>query len=467
MKYFRLALVFLLVSINAPNLEAATVAAGSPSEEIAALRQLVEAMRQDYETRISDLEDRLASAERVARSAKQDANEAFEIAEQAAIDQSSGLSNANAYNPAIGAVLVGRYADIGTDWEEIPGFQPGGEIGTGESGFSLGEAEINLKGSIDSSFFGNLTVGLHDHEGEIEVELEEAWLQTTGLPGGIQLTAGRLFSSAGYLNNFHFHSDDFADRPLPYQAFLGGRYSVDGVQARWIAPASLLLELGTELNWGDAFPATANGGTSPGAWTAYGKIGGDIGLSNSWQLGLAHIKADAVERGGGHGHEEEEAHGEEADEHEEFENAAFTGDSDLTVVDFVWKWAPQGNSSLRNFKLQGEYFKRSEDGVYGESVYDGDQSGWYLQGVMQFAPRWRAGLRYDLVDADNDQRLFGTELEDPGRSSKRSSVMLDWSASEFSRIRVQYTRDEVLPETDHQWLVQYIISLGAHGAHQF
>jgi hypothetical protein len=55
-----------------------------------------------------------------------------------------------------------------------------------------------------------------------------------------------------------------------------------------------------------------------------------------------------------------------------------------------------------------------------------------------------------MVDADNGPGLAGTELEDPGRSSRRSSVMLDWSPSEFSRLRLQY-----------------IMSIGAHGAHQF
>ena len=452
MKFLYPVMVLLALSVLTPEANAQDAA-----EEIASLRQLVEEMQLDYEARISDLETRLARSERVARSAKKDADDAFELAEQTAIDQSSGLGNANVYNPAIGAILMGHYADIEGGWDEIPGFQPAGEIGTGESGFSLGEAEINLKANIDSNFFGNLTVGLHDDDGEIEVELEEAWAQTTALPGGFTLTGGRLFSSVGYLNNFHFHSDDFSDRPLPYQAFLGGRYSVDGVQARWVAPTPVYLELGTELNWGSGFPATANAETSPGAWTAFAKMGGDIGISNSWQLGLSYISADADDRGGGHEHDP--AAGSDA--------ATFTGDSDLTVLDFVWKWAPQGNSAVRNFKVQGEYFDRSEDGVYGDIDYNGDQTGWYLQGVLQFAPGWRAGLRYDLVDADNGQLLDGTELQDPGRSSKRASVMFDWSASEFSRIRLQYTRDEVLPQTDHQWLVQYIMSIGAHGAHQF
>jgi hypothetical protein len=422
--------------------------------ELAELRALLAAVQEDYETRISDLESRLAQAEQLASGAKRDATEAFEIAEQTAIEQSSGTAAANTYNPALGAVLSGRYASIDRGWDEIPGFQPAGEIGSGESGFALGEAEINLNANVDERYFGNLTFAIHDDGGEVDVELEEAWLQTTGLPGGLALTGGRFFSAAGYLNSFHPHSDDFVDRPLPYQAFYGGQYRVDGVQARWIAPTSLMLELGTELNWGSGFPASADAARSPGAYTLFAKLGGDIGFSNSWQFGASYISVDAVERGGGH-HDDEAA------------VETFSGDSDLAAVDFVWKWAPQGNSGQRSFKLQGEYFSRSESGEFAALPYDGDQTGWYLQGVWQFAPSWRVGLRHDVVDADNNSLLVGTELEDPGRSSNRDSLMFDWSPSEFSRLRLQYTDDRVLSDSDQQWFVQYIMSLGAHGAHQF
>ena len=34
-------------------------------------------------------------------------------------------------------------------------------------------------------------------------------------------------------------------------------------------------------------------------------------------------------------------------------------------------------------------------------AYRSTQSGWYLQGVFQFRPRWRAGLRYDSLDSGN------------------------------------------------------------------
>jgi len=45
--------------------------------------------------------------------------------------------------------------------------------------------------------------------------------------------------------------------------------------------------------------------------------------------------------------------------------------------------------------------------------------------------------------------------------------MVDFSRTEFSRLRLQYNQDDSTPETDHQVYVQYIMSLGAHGAHSF
>jgi hypothetical protein len=46
--------------------------------------------------------------------------------------------------------------------------------------------------------------------------------------------------------------------------------------------------------------------------------------------------------------------------------------------------------------------------------------------------------------------------------------MIDVSPSEFSRFRLQFARDEVrFNEADNQVFLQYIMSLGAHGAHKF
>ena len=46
--------------------------------------------------------------------------------------------------------------------------------------------------------------------------------------------------------------------------------------------------------------------------------------------------------------------------------------------------------------------------------------------------------------------------------------MVDYSPSEFSRIRFQVSRDQTRPGiTDNQVWVHYIMSMGAHGAHKY
>ena len=50
----------------------------------------------------------------------------------------------------------------------------------------------------------------------------------------------------------------------------------------------------------------------------------------------------------------------------------------------------------------------------------------------------------------------------------RTTLMLDWAPSEFSRVRLQWANDRVrYGLVDNQFLIQYQMSLGAHGAHGF
>jgi outer membrane receptor protein involved in Fe transport len=98
--------------------------------------------------------------------------------------------------------------------------------------------------------------------------------------------------------------------------------------------------------------------------------------------------------------------------------------------------------------------------------------------VYQFRPRWRLGLRYDRLDSGdvtNGLVLFNTggltAADFPAlapHDPDRFSAMVDYSFSEFSRLRLQYARDESrLNAGDDQFFVQYIMSLGAHGAHKW
>ncbi|RLA52541.1 MAG: hypothetical protein DRQ98_09980, partial [Gammaproteobacteria bacterium] len=97
-----------------------------------------------------------------------------------------------------------------------------------------------------------------------------------------------------------------------------------------------------------------------------------------------------------------------------------------------------------------------------------DSNGWYAQLIYQWKPRWRAGLRIDGLSLDDPGTQFaGTELDSLGDDPLRYALMFDYSHSEFSRIRLQFNRDESGLKSDNQFILQYIMSIGAHGAHQF
>jgi hypothetical protein len=275
-------------------------------------------------------------------------------------------------------------------------------------------------------------------------------MQTTSLPWGFTLKAGRFFSGIGYMNEQHAHTWDFADPALPYRAFLNTQLGDDGVQLRWLAPTELFVELGAEALRGDQFPAGGPGSRYVGSYSFFGHTGADLSDSSSVRGGLSWLHSKAANR-----------------TTEDGANT-FTGDSDTYIADLVYKWSPEGNPVETNFKLQGEYFLRHENGAFDASPYSGDQRGWYLQAVYQFMPQWRIGLRHDEVRASDPGAAFvGTPLETFGSGPKRDSIMADYSTSEFGRFRLQYNNDRSRPETDHQFLLQYTISIGAHGAHQY
>lgn len=363
-----------------------------------------------------------------------------------------------AYNPAVSLILDGRYASYARDpaTSGIAGFSLAREAGEIDEGFHLGAAELTFSADIDPVFHGRFTAGVHDGE----VEIEEAFIETLALGRGFTVRAGRFFAEVGYLNALHAHAWDFGDLPLPYRAMIG-RHNLadDGVELRWVAPSALFVEIGAELFRGDAFPAGGAARDGKGAVVAFLRLGGDVGVSNAWRLGLSHYAAKAQERESG----------------AETTPDLFTGDVDVTVVDVVWKWAPEGNARERNFKLQAEYLRRTEDGVYtlaelgGAASFRGTQDGWYAQAVYQFMPRWRIGVRHARADAGTAGPAFdGTVLDARGHAPRATSAMLDFSPSEFSRVRLQYTRDESRADAaDDQWLLQYTVSLGAHGAHTF
>ncbi len=377
-------------------------------------------------------------------------------------------SSIASFNPAVSVVLSGIYANLSQDPANyhISGFPlpSDTEFGPGDRGFSLAESEMAIYANIDPYFHGELVYSMAPDD---TASVEEAYIQTIALSKGFTVKAGRFFSGIGYLNSQHSHVWDFVDAPLVYQAFLGTQYDDDGIQLKWLAPTDTFIELGTELSRGRGFPGSNRDKNGAGAETLFAHVGGDIGFSNNWRVGLSLLNTSPRDRS----FYETDLSGNDA-------LSSFSGHSRTYVVDAVWKYAPNGDTVYTNFKLQGEYMRRHENGdvtydadgmlsLTNTAGYDAKQSGWYLQAVYQFMPYWRVGLRTERLNHGSvDYGTNNTNLPVTDYNPSRNTVMVDYSLSEFSRIRLQYAQDKASQgATDKQIFVQYLMSMGSHGAH--
>jgi hypothetical protein len=435
------------------------IAHAQTPQDLNGLRRDMDTLRKDYEAKIGDLEARLAKAEAEAAAAKEAAAQAQSAAATAQAAppvetipaQVAGPAGApasqNAFNPGIAAVLNGFFtaAKNPTGDETFSGFPTGDEIGVPARGFSLGESEVSFTANIDPSLAGFLDFSIG---GDNEVSLEEAYIRTTALPGGFTIKGGRFLSGIGYLNERHAHDWSFSDAPLPYRAFLNSQLGDDGVQVRWIAPTDQFLEFGAEALRGESFPSAGAANNGVGTYSAFVHTGSDINVSSSYLAALSYVHARAEDRATG--------------------TDLFSGDSDLGIASFVYKWAPNGNPVNRNLTLASEIFYGREKGEFNLIPVSQDRWGWYAQGVYQFMPMWSAGLRLAGLESEDAGAAFtGTTLDDLGHSPFAATALIEWDTSEFGRLRLQYTRDEASPQSNDELTLQYTVIYGPHGAHRY
>jgi hypothetical protein len=461
---------------------------------LATLKAELDALKSDYNSRVQALEQRIKALEGAANAPAAQAAAApaappvaaappppsaapppaFEPAPPPMPASAGKSGNATAFNPAISMIITGNYNDLSRDPStyRIAGFMPPPEgEGPGDRSFNLGESELTVAANVDPYFFANVTAAI---QSDNSIEVEEAYFKTLALNHGFTLKGGRFFSGTGYLNEVHSHNWDFVDQPLVYQAFFAGQLAQDGVQLRWLAPTDYFIELGAEAANGRSFPGTQRDSNALGSTALFGHVGGDVGDSTSWRVGLSWLQSHSTDRSY-----------QDTDESGALVTNAFSGTTRTWIVDGTLKWAPHGDPTHHQLKVQGEYMHRTEDGqlafdVTGANLTDGyssSQSGWYLQAVYEFIQRWRAGVRYDSMTSGTPSiglvnagilpaSAFPALL--PG-TPQRTSIMVDWSLSEFSRLRAQYAWDEARAEheLDHQLFLQYIFAIGAHGAHKF
>lgn len=387
---------------------------------------------------------------------------------QAPAQESGGETK---FNPAIAVIPdVAYYNDnrggeAGDLVSDADGFarhaaEAGHAHGGLERGFTLREVEVSFSGAVDPYFDALAILAI----GDGEVEAEEVYVQTRALAPGLQLRAGKFYSGIGYLNAKHPHQWDFVDRPLPYSHLLGDGLNEAGVQVTWLPPLPVYVLFGGELLQGanDAFarqlgPSEADGfaeKAGPRLLTGFVKVSPNLGDSHTLQLGASVARSRL---------HQELAEGDEPIE----------GTGTLIGADLVYQYDSGRQWGVGDVTLQGEYFRRRQDLALvtggARAGRDRTQDGFYLQGTYGLAARWKAGLRFDAAGLANDVRTGAGRLD--LESVRRYTAALTFLPTEFSRLRVQYTRADSpvggVREKANQVWVQLQISLGAHGAHVF
>ena len=363
----------------------------------------------------------------------------------------------------------------------IPGFifpflnQPSSSGLNAHRGMNFNYGELSLYSVVDPYFDLFAVIDLAPES----AGLEEAYFTTRKLPYGLKIKAGKFLASFGRVNEQHEHYWDFANRPLIATALFGedGLNEI-GAQVTWVAPTSFYLVLGAEvLNGTNEQSFGTMGFSDPRDSVAIDAVQGPnlyIGfIRSSFDIEDASILfgiSNAMGRtrndqgySGGRGN-------------------AVDAKTDIVGGDLTVKYSLD---AIRFVSLQSEYMYRVMNGteytdnyfsniVFPTSQLDKHHSGFYAQVAAKLDQLWEIGVRYDLL-LQNDVSLSGADQHMPS-NLPRYSAMIEYNPTEFSRIRLQFDRDEsryiqssgglsCQPYT--QIILQANLTIGAHGAHAF
>ena len=339
-----------------------------------------------------------------------------------------------------------------------------------QRGFNARNTELAFDGAVDPYFegFANIVFKL-DNDNETEVEVEEAFMQTTSLPFNLQLKGGQFFAAFGRLNQIHPHAWEFVDTPLVNGLFLGpdGLRGV-GAQTSWTLPLPWYSQL--------IFASQNGRGTTGFSF----RNPGDDGMffdrvttdrearglqdfvwiprfENSFNLSDTQTVLAGVS--GAFGSNE-------------------TGANSRTQIyggDLLYKWkSSHAEGGFPFVKWQTEFmYRRYEAGRGADQSFPVAETfhdwGLYSQALWGFKKGWVVGLRGDYVHMQNSE--FTDDLD--RQSRWRLSANLTWYPTEFSKIRLQYNQDFLQQnfflsarEVESIFL-QWEFILGSHGAHKF
>jgi hypothetical protein len=284
----------------------------------------------------------------------------------------------------------------------------------------------------------------HAHDSEINVTLEESYIEWVALPLKSRLRVGKFRQQYGTLNRWHPHALPSTDVPFALRN-LFGHEGLIGLGVGYDLPLPKL--------W-----ASANGLTlevvNPDNDSAF--LGGSFGdpvvlLRHTGFFDLGPDTYFDLNLNWMNGPNDRE------------------DDSRTTTIygtDFNFVWEPVNRAKYRGLELRGEYIVSRFDEEDGSTV---DSQSFYTYLTWKLNRRWIVGFRYDNAELPWDRfELFdGVPFREGLRETAWTPFLTFWQ-SEFVRLRLQYqnaTRDFDFPQGDGDeervWL-QVTFAAGPH-----
>jgi len=372
-----------------------------------------------HATDVQALEKRIASLE-----------EALRAKEDQKIDKvisSSGNSfNQKAYMPDISLILNASAVSRNIKNAQYEGYGIDGfsdkidEIPFDKNrGFNFNYAEFGMHSVVGPYFDGDAIFHLSPES----FEIEEAYITTKKLPYNLKVKVGTFKSGFGRINAIHQHAQHFVAQPLIYEALFGAEgIKSPGISLNWVAPTDNYLLFGAEVSQGDNELSFSD--TESILYIGYVKGGFDLGDYDTalWGASIAKGQTDAKT------------------------------DSSVYGVDFTFKHTIDSYSSLT---WQSEYLYRDKA--------DDKQAGLYTQLLYDLDSNWEFGVRYDILNKN---------IQNRADNLKKYSTIVQYKPFEFTKLRLQYTLDDsktfhYARKKIHEFALEYVVEIGAHGAHAF
>jgi hypothetical protein len=333
---------------------------------------------------------------------------------------------ASQFNPAIGFVIDSVFSHTRQH----------------KSNFEFRSGEIGISASVDPFVRGyGIINGTPDG-----VDVEEAAIVTTSLPYNLTIKGGRFFSDFGRLSKFHDHDLPFVNRPIVLDNYIGGESQSDGLEVNWLAPTSeyLTFTAGMYNKIGADNDRVDN--KTPrdlSEFTYLGRVATFFSLTDSQSIDLGVSDAYTPEV---------RTEGLKA--------------RNLFGIDFTYRYTPLASAAYRGL-VWGTELLVNHEGRPGIPPTDDspnqvfrykDAFGLYTYLEARLTRRYYPGLLLEYVE----------DIDRPGAWTRGISPYFTVWASEFQRLRLQYTHlDFNLPKrADDQFFLQWTVVLGSH-VHSF